>query len=96
MKITMVEKERFELEYRYDEGYQYLCDNSIEYGIRNVDTDKTDDEGEIITEKHVVMYNRSNSFLGVKDLGTVEEFRSDLEQLAIEVKRLDEEDELDL
>lgn len=74
--ITRHEAERFELTFRYEEGYQYLTDDSYEYGIRE------NDEGEL----RVVCYNRSDAYKGVTDEGSIETFREILKSLAEEMK----------
>lgn len=95
MKITMVEKERFELEFRNDKGYEFITgDRTYEYGIRNFVSNEIDSEGEFITEKHVVMYNRCKAYQGIQDMGTISEFRDYLKELSIEIENMD--DELDL
>ena len=79
MKVFRHEKEKFKLEFRYDDGYQYLPDDSYEYGIRE------NDDGEL----RVICFNRSASYKGVIDEGSIEEFHVSLKELAEELKRLD-------
>lgn len=89
MKITLKEKEKFELKFINVEGYEYLFDHSIEYGIRAVETGELDSEGEPIEEDHVFEYNRSCAWKGVQDLGTIEDFTKSLADLK---KAMEEEE----